>query len=229
MSRLSSKPWFQKFRKVVLYFATHYTGAFLFVMAVTLVSTAFSISYLSGLEANLNSVYENDVKGGDAVQAADAALLTLESTAKDLVLYPDRHSQEHTRATLRGQSDALKAAMARAVPRFHTPKARQAMVTAQGDLKDFLGALEALASPDRTRLQTADLDRLRAVSTVLEKDFDLLLANRSANSTIGIGELVFQLRFSLVVTIAIVVVTLGVRFGLYLAGHPARLKRRKDD
>lgn len=231
MSRLADRPWFRRFQKVVMYFATHYTGAFLFVMAVTLISTAFSISYLSSLEANLNSVYENDVKGGDAVQAAYTALLTLDASAKDLVLYPDKKNRERTKAGIRAQTEALRSALARAVPRFHTPKARQAMANAQGDLKDYLAALDATvgAADAKKPMSAADLDKLDGPSSVLERDFTLLLANRSANSNIGIGELIWQLRFSLAVTVVIVVVTLGVRFGLYLAGHPARLNRRKDD
>jgi len=228
---LRDQPWFGRFMRVVMYFATHYTGAFLFVMIVTLVSTGFSISYLASLETNLNSVYENDVKGGDAIQAAYSALLMIEGTAKDLVLLPDRRGREKTKATLRSQSEALRSAVARAVPRFHTPKAKVAMTNAQGDLKDFMALLDItlVAADTKKAFGLSDLAVLDAGADILEKDFTLLLANRSANSNIGIGELVWQLRFSLVVTVVIVVVTLGVRFGLYLAGHPERLKRRKDD
>lgn len=215
-----------KFKRRVLYFATHYTWAFVIVMAITVISCAFSISYLTNLEANLKEVYENDVRGGDAIESAYTGLLQIENSVKDLVLYPDRKTREKTKAALRDLTGTLKAATTRAVPRFHTPKARQAMLTAQADQKVFLAALEgtiALADAKRP-VAAGDLGPVNDAGDALEKDFALLLANRSANSTIGISELVFQLRLSLVFTIVLLVVTVVVRYGLYLAGHPKRKK-----
>jgi len=219
-------PLFPTLKNRVLYFATHYTWAFVIVMAVTVLSCAFSIHYLSSLETKLNEVYENDVRGGDAVQVAFTALLGIESTVKDLVLYPSPDNRDRTRAQLRDLAATLKDAVVRGAPRFHTPRARQAMLAAQNDQKNFLAALDrTLAASDSKRpLNADDLADVKQRADVLERDFDALLANRTANSSIGIADLVFQLRFSLVLTIVLLVVTVVVRFVLYLAGHPSRKK-----
>ena len=219
---------FPRLKKRVLYFATHYTWAFVMVMAVTVLSCVFSIHYLASLEANLNEVYENDVRGGDAVQAAFTALLGIESTVKDLVLYPAPESRDQTKSQLRDLAATLKGALTRGAPRFHTPRARQVMLTALVDQKSFLGALDrVLAAADgRKPLTAADLTEVTQREDVLERDFDALLANRTANSTIGIADLVFQLRLSLVLTVVLLVVTVVIRVILYWAGHPSRKKPR---
>jgi hypothetical protein len=189
------------------------------------------VNYLATLEANLSEVYENNVRGGDAIEAAYTALLGIESATKDLVLFPDRKTRDQTKTGIRNQVNVLKAATARAAPRFHTPKARQSMLAAQGDQKEFLAVLDAtLGLTEATKpLTAADLGAVARAAGVLERDFDLLLANRTANSNIGVGELIFQLRFSLVFTIVLLVVTVVLRLVLYLAGHPSRLKRRRGD
>jgi len=221
-------PRWQKLKQRVLYVATHYTWAFVIIMAVTVISCAFSINYLATLEANLNEVYENDVRGGDSIQAAYTALLGIESTVKDLVLFPDRRTRDRTKAALRDLAATLKASSGRAAPRFHTPKARLAMLASQDDQKDFLAVLDAtLALADRRPMTAGDLTKVDAAAGTLEKDFDLLLANRSANSNIGISELVSQLRFSLVFTIVLLVVTVIIRVVIYLAGHP-KWKKASD-
>jgi len=208
----------------ILAIANHYTWAFVIVMVVTVVSCAFSIHYLASLEANLSEVYENDVRGGDAVEVAFTALLGIESTVKDLVLYPDPGHREATRAQLSDLSATLKDSLARGAPRFHTPRARQAMLATQADEKSFLEVLDKTiaASSLKGTLTADELGAVKQGADVLERDFSFLLANRAANSTLGVADLVFQLRFSLVVTIVLLVVTVAIRVVMYLAGHPSR-------
>ena len=219
-----------KLKQTVLYFATHYTWAFVIIMTITLVSCVFSIHYLSTLESDLKDVYENDVRGGDSIQVAYTALLGIESSMKDLILFPDRKSRERTKAEIKDMVATLKAALNKAYPRFYTPKARQAMQASLDDLKGFLAALDDAQglTEGKKPMVASDLGKVREKVAVLEKDYDLLLANRSANSNIGISELVSQLRFSLIFTIVIVVVTVVVRFIVYLAGHPARKRARGE-
>lgn len=215
------RPW-GRLKKTVLYYATHYTWTFAVIMTVTLASCFFSIHYLATLEADLKDIYENDVKGGDAVQAAYTALLGLESSAKDLVLFTDRRTQVRARADIKARTAALRASMNAATPRFYTPRAKQALLSAQGDLKEFLSVLQSfLAIYDAGRpVDQKALLRLQEKSHVLQKDFDLLVANRIANSSLGVKDLVGQLRWSLIVTVVILVVTMGVRIVLWIAGHP---------
>ena len=71
----------------------------------------------------------------------------------------------------------------------------------------------------------AALAKLSDRADTLERDFDLLVANRVANSNKGVSELVVQLRISLIVTIIILVFTVAVRVVLYMAGHPRRKKK----
>lgn len=210
----------------VLYVATHYTWAFVIVMTITVISCGFSIHYLATLESELRDVYENDVRGGDAVQSAYVALLGVESSAKDLVLFSDPGARERTKATLRDDVSAVKSALNRAFPRFYTPKARQAMENALRDLKTVITVLDdTMAWPDSHKAMTADdLAPLQGQLKVLERDFNLLLANRTANSHIGVTQLIGELRLSLICTVGLVVVTVVIRLVMYVAGHPSRKK-----
>lgn len=212
---MTAKPLLPRLKASVLYWATHYTWTFVAVMTVTVVSCAFSIHYLATLEANLKDLYENDIRGGDSIQAASLALMGVESSVKDLILFTDVRTKERTRNTIKTRLSQLKSAVAQASPRFYTPRARAAMTKAREDLKVFLASV-----PEKPDL--ASVAVMEAKSQVLQKDFDLLIANRTANSTIGITELVGQLRVSLIFTIVILVVTVIVRVVLYLAGHPGR-------
>ena len=214
----------QRLKARVLYFATHYTWAFVAIMTITLVSCAFSIHYLATLEADLQDVYENDVRGGDSIQSAYAALLGVESSLKDTLLFPDRRTQVRARAEVRARVGILKASMANAAPRFYTPKAKQALLNSRDDLKVFLGELQGVLDVEEAgkRPDAKSLESLAEASTSLQRDFDLLVANRIANSSKGVGELIFQLRLSLVFTIVLVIVSVLVRVVLYWAGRPGR-------
>jgi len=224
------KPTWAQVKRTVFYYATHYTWAFVAIMAVTLLSCLFSIHYLATLEADLKDVYENDVRGGDSIQTAYTALLGIESAAKDLVLFADKKNQAKARAEVKARTAVLKAAMNTAAPRFYTPRAKQALLNSKADLKDFLVVLEKiLAAHDAgKKFDTAAILRLEETSAILQKDFDLLVANRIANSSNGIKDLVGQLRLSLIVTVLILVVTVVVRLILYVAGHPRFHRRRTD-
>jgi len=212
-----------------LAFFTHYTWAFAIIMTVTLASTLFSISYLATLEAQLKDVWDNDVKGGDAVQAAETAVLSIESAVKDLMVYTDRAPRDRAAAEVQAGLRNLKTLMAQAEPRFHTPKARGALKKTQEDLKPFVDAVgEALEALGPGPNQRATWPRVRTRVDQLQRDFALLIANRSANSAQGIGELIERLRVSLVLTVVLLVITVAVRVILYIAGHPGRRKPPVD-
>jgi hypothetical protein len=216
---------FLKLRERILYYATHYTWTFVAIMVLTLVSCAFSIHYLASLEADLKDVYENDVRGGDSIQAAALALVGLESRAKDLLLSETAADRDEARAAVRDLTGKLKRSVDAAASRFYTPKAKQAYLTSRDDLKAYLVILDDFVSRRSPDLRA--LNRVKGATADLQKDFDLLIANRFANSTKGISDLVFQLRLSLVFTVLFVLVTVVVRVVMYLAGHPKR--RRKTD
>ena len=134
---------------------------------------------------------------------------------KDLILFPDTRTKEQTRATIKTRLTQLKVAMDQASPRFHTPRAKAALAKARVDLKLFLASVPENPTP-------ASVAQMEIRSQNLQKDFNLLIANRTANSTIGITEVIGQLRVSLVFTIVVLVVTVIVRVILYIAGHPGR-------
>jgi len=222
-------PTWPRVKRTLFYYATHYTWAFVTVMAITLISCAFSIHYLATLESDLKDVWENDVRGGDSVQTASLALAGIDSAVKDLVLYPDKKHQAQTRALVGEKRALLKASIASANPKFYTPRARQAFLATRADVKDFLGTLDAVLAlgGNGKPVETKSLETLGAKADQLQKDFDLLIANRTANSAIGISELVGQLRFSLIVTILILIGTVAVRLVLWVAGHP-RFNRKRN-
>lgn len=212
----------KSFKERVLAIAGDYNWTFVFVMVLTLVSCAFSIHYLSTLEADLKDVYENDVRGGDSIQSASMTLQAIESAAKDQFIDTDDRTLNRSRAEVKELVTRLKASIQTADSRFYTPKARQAYLTAKDHLTTYLGNLNAFLA--KTPPDPGSLARVMASTDALEKDFNLLIANRAANSRKGIEDLFFQLRFSLAVTIGILVVSIGVRVVLYYAGHPRRKK-----
>ena len=178
---------FPRLKKTILYFATHYTGVFIVVMAITLVSCAFSIHYLAALETDLADIYENDVRGGDAIQTAETALLAIEGAVKDLVLNPDRQTQQRTQAEIRDRTAVLRTSVTNSGYRFYTPRAKAAYQGTKEDLGVYLAALDAaVAGPTPTKtLDVKSLAQLEAKADTLQKDFDLLIANRRRTAAGG--------------------------------------------
>jgi len=210
----------QRLKEKILTIASDYNWTFVFVMLLTLVSCAFSIHYLSTLEANLKDVYENDVRGADSIQLASTTVAAIESAAKDQLIETSGAALARSRAEVRALAARLKQSVNGADSRFYTPKARQAYLTAKDHLAAYLDTLESFIAKPTS--DPATLAKVQSATDALQRDFDLLIANRIANSRKGIADLFFQLRFSLAVTIGILVVSIGVRLVLYYAGHPRR-------
>ena len=217
---------FLRIKNKIFYIATHYTWAFFIVVGISVVSCAFSIHYLSNLESGLQDVYENDIRGGDAIRTAYVALLGIENSVKDLEIHQDQDSQSKARTAIRDQEGILRSAVDRSDSKFRTPKARQAYLAAKDHLKAYTRALEeTLDAADQGKGAAEQaVEKLEGRGEILEQDFELLIANRNANSSRGIMEMIGQLRFSLVCSLVILGATLTFRIVMYIAGHPGRKK-----
>jgi hypothetical protein len=209
-------------QKLVVHLATDYTWTFVLVILTTLISTAFSIQYLTTIESRILDVYENDVRGGDSVQTALMALLSVENSAKDLVLSSNLAERGDAAKSLNGAIRRLQASVNEATPRFYTPKAKSALLTTQAELQRFLVTQEAVVAGGDKTPDSQDLRQLKAAADRLRKDLELLISNRTANSTKGIEGLLDQLRLTLVLTIVVLVLTIVIRLVMYWAGHPNR-------
>ena len=211
-----------KFRAGLVHFATDYTWTFVVVLVITVVSTGFSIQYINAIETRLEDVFENDVRGGDGVQGALTALVSIESAAKDLTL--SASASEHSQAVddLSLSTNRLKSYLRNAAPRVYTPKAKAALISTQGSLKQFLAVEDRLLEAGAKTPDSKDLAELKASAAKLRAGLELLVSNRVANSTKGVDGLLDQLKSTLIFTIVLLVVTVLVRIVLYWAGHPRR-------
>jgi hypothetical protein len=210
------------FRNGLVHFASDYTWTFVVVLIITVVSTAFSIQYLTAIESRLQDVFENDVRGGDGVQAALTALVCIESAAKDLAL--STSASEHSQAVedLGDSTNRLKSFVRNSAPRFYTPKAKAALSSTQSSLKQFLEVEARLLEAGAKTPDGEGLAELKASAAKLRKGLELLVSNRIANSTKGVDGLLDQLKTTLIFTIVLLVLTVLVRIVLYWAGHPRR-------
>ncbi|MEI8092641.1 MAG: hypothetical protein WCG80_00350 [Spirochaetales bacterium] len=227
------KPVLDRLGKAAIHFFTDYTWTFAVVLVITVVGTAFSIQFLTAVETRIQDVYENDVRGGDSVQTALIALLGVENAAQALVLGQTPEERAKADLSIEAALGQLQAAVRAGAPRFYTPKAKAALVATQDHLKDFV-ALKKRVHPqtpkggEPTVLSRDGLRELKAGAAELRTNLERLISNREANSTKGVGDLLGQLRLSLVLTIAVLVITLVVRVVMYWAGHPLR-KPPADD
>lgn len=220
------KGWLNAVIRTLKWLFTHYTGTFTLIMLITLTSTLFSVSYLATLDSELSDIWDNDVLGGDAVQTALVALGEIESNLKDRVLWSDEGTRNRALRDIRGARSTLQRAMEAAGPRFYTPKAKNALAKTQNDLKPYWTALDSAQSKFHVGSSRAEWNHFQAASDLVRADLTLLVANRSANSSIGVENLVSRLRISLGVTLVILALSVIVRITLYWIGHPQRTKRR---
>lgn len=209
---------FSKIKQGLVFVATHYTGAFIIVLTISIFTCIFTINYLTMLEANLNDVFENEIAGQDYAQSAYSHLLVIENAVKDIIIFQEPKITDSSLVTIRKSMAALKAAMDDATPRFYTPAGREILAQSKKDMNSYLAYLGSILRPlsDDPDIDRALLAKLKARKDNLQADFKHLIANKAANSKNGYQDIIVQLRLSLILNIAIVVAGVGIRVFMYV-------------
>ena len=205
--------------------ATDATWVFLIVLVLSLGSSLFSIRYLSSLDSDIGELYENDIKGQTYAQNAYASLVSIESELKDIALAESEGARRSAIDSLRADSASLRSLVLKATPTIDSAKYRTLISKSKRDLTSLilafqngLGTSPEIPTAEQGRAVLADI---RPSLAGLRND--LLTLNdikRSANRN-GIRAVQIQLRISLALTVAILAISLAVRFLIYRASRRA--------
>ncbi len=220
-----TKAHLARLKQGLVFLATNFTGAFIIVLAISLVTCIYSISYLTTLETGLTDVFENEIQGQNYAQTAFSQMLIIESAVKDIIIYGDPDQTSRSMDQINTSRTALKAAMNAATPHFYTPAGKGILAQTKKDMNNYLGTLQTAVNvlQDTPNLGIEMLNELKDRKNRLQAELQHLIANKTANSQIGFHELVSRLRLSLICTIVIIVISIGIRVFMYI-----QTKRQKQ-
>jgi hypothetical protein len=218
MSRAKGRLSKERLLKTATYVATDATWVFAIVVAMSLVSSFFSIRYMSGLDDDLGAMYEQDIKGQNYAQNAYATLLEAESTAKDLALAETGAARAAAVASLRSQGASLRSLVLKALPSLDSGKYRTLTARSKADANAFVDALQkglgASEAPDQEAAR-ALLASIEAPAKALKSDLLKLNDVKRRAGVNAFRAVRLQLRLSLYATIGILAVSIGVRIFLW--------------
>jgi hypothetical protein len=209
-----------KLVKTATYIANDATWVFAIVVAVSIVSSFSSIHYLSGLDDDLGDLYEKDIKGQTYAQNAYVTLLGIESTAKDLALAETENARTASADSLRSQGASLRSLVFKVAPTFDSGKYKTLIARSKADAIAFAEALQRELGPSGARApeeaQARELlSDIKPRVVALKSDLVKINDVKRRSNLAWFRAVRVQLRVSLYATIAILVVSLGVRVFLW--------------
>lgn len=215
-----------KLKQDFIWVFTHYTLGFVIVMSISVISCAASVIYLSTLEKSLTLTFEFEVKGQDYSQKAYTLMLSLENEVKDLYIFRDQKLKQQTTEQLKQDILELRATMKAANSRFYTRAGRDILGKSLVSLDAFIKSLQKLAVHlmDDPEDGASSLLELQKKRIILAKDLNRLIANKTANSYVAYSGLIGQLRWSLLITIMILLITIAIRVAMYLSGRKKQIE-----
>ena len=209
------------------------TWVFVIVVAISVLSSFSSISYLSGLNGDLDDMYEKDIKGQTYTQSAFAALIGIESTIKDLALAETDAERTASANELRAQNAALRSLVLKVTTTFDAAKYRTLIATSKVDALACVDMIQkelgpaGSGAPDKAAAR-ALLYSLAPSSTKLKGDLNNLNDIKRRSNRAWFRAIKLQLRLSLYATVAILVISIGVRVFLWLGQRRARRTSRSS-
>jgi hypothetical protein len=206
--------------RTAIHIANNATWVFAIVVVLSVMSSFSSIHYLSGIDDDLGGMYEKDIKGQRYAQNAYATLLSLESTAKDIVLAGTDEARAAAADALRAQSASLRALVFKVTPTFDSGKYRTIIANTKADTAALTDIIRQALSSDASRAPTTDEARtllagIESASVSLKSDLIKLNDIKRRSSLAWFGAIRVQLRISLIATIVIFTVSIAVRIFLY--------------
>jgi hypothetical protein len=222
--QLNLRGWLSK---NVLHVATDARWVLIIVLFLSLVSSAFSIRYLSNLEGDIADLYENDVKGQTYAQNAYVDLLDSESAAKDLVIANTEEARSAAVAKLALESKKLQSLVLKATQTLNAVKYKSLIANARRDvasLVDLMGSqLEASVSSAEQGRKV--LTAFQTVAAPVRTDIVIINDLKRSSNAGGLRAVRIQLRISLATTILILLVSVAVRVFMYRSSQRSARKK----
>jgi len=206
--------------KAAIHIASNATWVFVIVVAMSVMSSFSSIYYLSGIDDNLGGMYEKDIKGQRYAQNAYATLLTIESTAKDIVLAEADGARTASADALRAQSASLRALVFKVTPTFDSSMYRTIIANTKADTTALTDLIQKTIGSDASGVAAEGEARsflagVESASAALKGDLVKLNDIKRRSSLAWFGAIRVQLRISLIATIVIFGASIAVRVFLY--------------
>jgi hypothetical protein len=223
-------------RKFVIRAAVHIamnpTWVFAIVVAMSVLSSFSSIIYLSDLDDGLGGVYEKDIRGQSYAQNAYAAVLAIESAAKDMIIVESPSERASAAEELRGQNASLRTFVRRATPTLDSSMYRTLIAKIKSETTALTDLVQERIGVDASTPRAVDqtsarelLAGIESASSALKGDLVKLNDIKRRSSTAWFRAIRVQLKLSLFLTVAIFVVSICVR--IFLFGGQKRAKARE--
>ncbi len=210
------------FRGVLAYLQSNPALVLWAFLLFTLGNSIFAIAYLNTLEANFSRIYQEDLRGGDALQNTQTTLLLLDSELKDALILTGKTNFLKLQKTIDAKVKALNSSLARASVRLTTKSEKALLVTLKGQIATYLSQLKALyglAEAGET-IPDEEVQALNSTRIDLEQTFQKMDRKKVDDARKTFNDVEFQLHFSMAVTLATLVVTIIIRF----VGHHRKRK-----
>jgi hypothetical protein len=206
--------------RTAIHISNNATWVFVIVVAMSVMSSFSSIYYLSGIDDDLGGMYEKDIKGQRYAQNAYATLLTIESTAKDIVLAEADEARAVSSDALRAQGASLRALVFKVTPTFDSSMYRTIIANTKADTAALTDIIQKAIGSDASRVATDGEARrllagIESASAALKGDLVKLNDIKRRSSLAWFGAIRVQLRISLIATIVIFAASIAVRVFLY--------------
>lgn len=225
-------------REVVLRAAVHIamnpTWVFVIVVAMSILSSFSSIIYLSGIDDGLGGVYERDIRGQSYAQNAYAAVLAIESAAKDMIIVESSSERASAAEELRGQNASLRAFVRRATPTLDSGMYRTLIAKIKSETTTLTDLVQERIGVESSTPRSVDqasarelLAGIESASSALKGDLVKLNDIKRRSSSAWFRAIRVQLKLSLFLTVAIFVVSIGVRIFLFRGQKRAEAQRTK--
>lgn len=220
--------------RTATHIATNPTWVFAIVVAMSVLSSFSSIIYLSGLDDDLGGVFEKDIRGQSYAQNAYAAVLAIESAAKDMVIAESAADRASAAEELREQNASLRASVRRATPTLDSSMYRTLIAKIKSGTAALTDLVQQRIGADAASARAVDsggarelLAGIAASSAPLKGDLVKLNDVKRRSGMAWFRAIRVQLKLSLFLTGAIFVVSIGVRIFLYRGQKRVERQRAK--
>lgn len=197
--------------------ATDATWVFIIVVVLSLISTAFSVRYMSSLQSDIADIYENEVRGQNYAQNAYITFMDFESTVKDFVIAESEEMRSAATTTIEKDLTSLQSSISKVTLTLKASRYRTLIANSKRDMAALADAVHSrLAIELLTQEQGRELlDDLKAIAEPLRNDIITMNdIKRSANRS-GLRAVQIQLRLSLAATIGLLLFSIAIRYFLY--------------
>jgi hypothetical protein len=213
-------PLLAPIQRLIRYLTSKPDIVLLGVILFTLGNSIFAIGYLNNLEASFSRIYEEDLRGENALQTAQTTLLLLDAELKDAMLLTGKTDLQKVRKSASARAKAINASLARASMTLSTRFEKAILGNLKRGVSDYLDKVTDLFNLLETGAAIPDepLQNLNEDRAAIEQNFLKMNKLKVDDARKTFGAVEFQLHFSMFVTLGTLVFTVIFRF----VGHRKR-------